>query len=300
MGNYHTPIRYHSAKICAKPIPFIFLQPTSKPWNIFSPLWSPFSLSSSHPQFKLKRVLVPTLQPEMQRSGFQNTSNPQLTTKSDGEEWPRRPLRKKRIKESGGLQGKSNVKCQQNSISSGPWQGEKPQQALAGALAAALPHGSGARHRLPTPGSPKWCQWGRNAPKSLRTHPTLVAPCKAGITALPALPIMSQCPTPWPHEQQQRGRACVPQMDKAHSVYRIFPCGCKIKKWERNLGCIIVSWWSTLSAWPCRPSKALSFYPRRQAGLGWIQNGLQHNPIHREGYFWKKIIFIFWLAAKNK
>ncbi|KFQ68322.1 hypothetical protein N335_08555, partial [Phaethon lepturus] len=81
----------------------------------------PFSLSSSLPQFKLKRVLVPTLQPETRRLGFQNTSKPQLTTKSDGEEWPWRPLRKKRkIKESGSLQGKSNVKCQQNSISRGP------------------------------------------------------------------------------------------------------------------------------------------------------------------------------------
>ncbi|KFM00757.1 hypothetical protein AS27_07775, partial [Aptenodytes forsteri] len=82
----------------------------------------PFSLSSSRPQFKLKRVLVPTLQPETRRSGFQNSSKPQLTTKSDGEEWPTRPLRKKKkIKESGSLQGKSNVKYQQNSISSGPW-----------------------------------------------------------------------------------------------------------------------------------------------------------------------------------
>ncbi|KGL96819.1 hypothetical protein N301_16733, partial [Charadrius vociferus] len=91
----------------------------------------PFSLSSSRPQFKLKRVLVPTLQPETQRSGFQNTSNPQLTTKSDGEDWPRRPLRKKKkIKKSGSLPeqanalrgclwGKRNVKCQQNSINSG-------------------------------------------------------------------------------------------------------------------------------------------------------------------------------------
>lgn len=104
MGNYHTSSRYHSAKICAKPIPFIFLQPTSKPWIIFPPLWSPFSLSSSCPQFKLKRVLVPTLQPETRRSGFQNTSSPQLTTKSDGEEWPQRPLGKKtKIKESGSL-----------------------------------------------------------------------------------------------------------------------------------------------------------------------------------------------------
>ncbi|KFO09747.1 hypothetical protein N312_12826, partial [Balearica regulorum gibbericeps] len=66
----------------------------------------PFSLSSSRPQCKLKRVLVPTLQPETWRSGFQNTSKPQLTTKSDVEEWPRRPLRKKKkIKESGDLQG---------------------------------------------------------------------------------------------------------------------------------------------------------------------------------------------------
>ncbi|KFP37370.1 hypothetical protein N324_05317, partial [Chlamydotis macqueenii] len=79
----------------------------------------PFSLSSSRPQFKLKRVLVPTLQPEAWRSSFQNTSNPQLTTKSDGEEWPWRPFRKKKkIKESGSLQGKSDVKSQQNS--SGP------------------------------------------------------------------------------------------------------------------------------------------------------------------------------------
>ncbi|KFV10349.1 hypothetical protein N340_11102, partial [Tauraco erythrolophus] len=79
----------------------------------------PFSLSSSHPQFKLKRVLVPTLQPETQQSDFQNTSNPQLTTKLGGEEWPRRPLRKKReIKKSGNLQG--NFKCQQNSINGGP------------------------------------------------------------------------------------------------------------------------------------------------------------------------------------
>ncbi|KFR17371.1 hypothetical protein N306_03840, partial [Opisthocomus hoazin] len=68
----------------------------------------PFSLSSSHPQFKLKRVLVPPLQPETRRSGFQNTSNPQLTTNSDGEEWPRRPLRKmKEINESGILQGRA-------------------------------------------------------------------------------------------------------------------------------------------------------------------------------------------------
>ncbi|KFZ52488.1 hypothetical protein N321_05101, partial [Antrostomus carolinensis] len=65
----------------------------------------PFSLSSSRPQFKLKRVLVPILQPETWRSGFQNTNNPQLTTKSDGEEWSRRPLRKNKIKESGDLQG---------------------------------------------------------------------------------------------------------------------------------------------------------------------------------------------------
>ncbi|KFQ09113.1 hypothetical protein N330_05247, partial [Leptosomus discolor] len=54
----------------------------------------PFSLSSSCPQFKLKRVLIPTLQPETRRSGFHSTSNPQLTTKSDGEERPWRPLRK--------------------------------------------------------------------------------------------------------------------------------------------------------------------------------------------------------------
>lgn len=72
---------------------------------------------------------------------------------------------------------------------------------------------------------------------------------------------------------------------KPMSVYRFFPCGRKIKKWERNLGCIIVSWWSTPFTQPCRPSKTLSFYPTRQAGLGQIQNGLQHNPIHREGYF---------------
>ncbi|KFZ65642.1 hypothetical protein N338_09396, partial [Podiceps cristatus] len=55
------------------------------------------------------------------RSGFQSTSSPQLTTKSDGEERPQRPLRKKKkIKESGGLRGKSKVKCQQNSVSSVP------------------------------------------------------------------------------------------------------------------------------------------------------------------------------------
>ncbi|KFV46620.1 hypothetical protein N341_04661, partial [Tyto alba] len=84
-------------------------------------LEGPFSLSSSCPQFKLKRVLVPTLQPETRRSGFQNTSNPQLTTKSDGEEWPRRPLRKKKkIKESGSFHGKSSVKYRQNSIICGP------------------------------------------------------------------------------------------------------------------------------------------------------------------------------------
>ncbi|CAM9202489.1 unnamed protein product, partial [Bubo scandiacus] len=77
-------------------------------------------LSSSCPQFKLRRVLVPTLQPVTRRLGFQHTSNPQLTTKSDGEEWPQRPLRKKKkIKESGSFQGRSNVKCPQNSISSG-------------------------------------------------------------------------------------------------------------------------------------------------------------------------------------
>ncbi|PKU44466.1 hypothetical protein llap_5233 [Limosa lapponica baueri] len=115
-------------------------------------LGGPFSLSSSHPQFKLKRALVPTLQPETRRSGFQNTSNPQLTTKSDGEDWPRRPLRKKKkkIEESGRLQGKSNVKCQQNCINSG----EEPQQTLAG---AALPRGSGVWHRWLTPwlGSPR-------------------------------------------------------------------------------------------------------------------------------------------------
>ncbi|KFQ49657.1 hypothetical protein N334_00280, partial [Pelecanus crispus] len=84
-------------------------------------LGGPFSLSSSCPQFKLKRALVPTLQPETWRLGLQNSSKPQLTTKSDGEEWPRRPFRKKKkIKESGDLHGKSNIKCQQNSISSGP------------------------------------------------------------------------------------------------------------------------------------------------------------------------------------
>ncbi|KFQ26603.1 hypothetical protein N331_00739, partial [Merops nubicus] len=78
-----------------------------------------FSLSSSCPQFKLKRVLILTPQPETEQSGFQNTSNPQLITKSDGEDWPPRQLKKKRRKESGDLQVKSNVKCQQNSISSG-------------------------------------------------------------------------------------------------------------------------------------------------------------------------------------
>ncbi|KFP29955.1 hypothetical protein N325_12159, partial [Colius striatus] len=74
----------------------------------------PFSLSSSCPQCKLKRVLVPTLQPDTSRSRFQNTSNPQLTRKSHGEDCPWRPLRKKKMKESVGLQGKSNIKCQQN------------------------------------------------------------------------------------------------------------------------------------------------------------------------------------------
>lgn len=267
MGNYHTPIRYRSAKICAKPIPFIFLQPTSKPWIIFSPLWSPFSLSSSRPQFKLKRVLVPTLQPETQRSGFQNFSKPQLTTKSDGEEWPRRPFRKKKkIKEGGSLQGKSNIKCQQNSISSGPRR-RRATENPAGSCAALWQWGM-APVAYALASSPEWCQWGRNAPKSLHAHPASVVPSRAGITALLALLTISQCPAPWPHEQQHPGRACVLQMDKAHSVFRFFPCGCKIKEWERNLGCIIVSRWSTRSTQPCRPSKTLSFYPRRQAGLG--------------------------------
>lgn len=85
-------------------------------------------MSSSCPQYELKRGLVPVLQPETQRSGFQNASNPQLAAKSDGDEWPWRPLRKKKeIKKSDSLQGKSRVKYQQSSISGGT-EGKAPQQ----------------------------------------------------------------------------------------------------------------------------------------------------------------------------
>lgn len=181
MGNYHTPIRYHPAKIFAKPIPFVFLQPTSKPWIIFSPLWSPFSLSSSCPQFKLKRGLVPTLQPETRRSGFQNTSNPPLATKSDGGEWPWRPLRKKKeIKESGSLQGKSRGNYQLNSIGGGtrvgapaelqPWgravmprtMGRQPEQCWWGTSASTSPHTTVPQHDLMSGsnlGDRVFCRW---------------------------------------------------------------------------------------------------------------------------------------------
>lgn len=303
MGNYHTPVRYHSAKICGKPIPFIFLQPTSKPWIIFFPLWSPFSLSSSRPQCKLKRVLVPTLQPETRRSGFQNTSKPRLTTKSDGEEWPWRPLRKKKkIKESGDLQGKSNVKCPQNCISSGPG-GRRRATAnpcrSAGSYAAPWQWGM-APMAYTLAGSPESCWWGRNAPKSLCAHTVPVAPGRAGVTTLPALLTISQCPAPWPHEWQQPGRACVLQMDKAHSVYRFFPCGCKIKEWERNLGCISLPVVHPLCPALQIVQNVVIFTP--EGKQAWGRSRTDYNIIQftGRGIFERGFFFFFWLAAKNK
>lgn len=181
--------------------------------------------------------------------------------------WPQRPLRKKKIKESSSLQGKSKVKWQPNSTSSGP-AGGKATAKLCRSLGAMPSQWGVAAKAYTLAVSPERCWWGRNAPRSLHAQPTAVVAGRAGVTALPALQTPLHCPTPWPHGQQRPGWACVPQMDKAHSVYRFFPCGHKIKEWERNLGCIIVSWWSTPFTQPCRPSKTLSFYPRRQAGLG--------------------------------
>lgn len=223
-----------------------------------------------------------------QRCGDQVSRTPAIPNSPQSQmERPQRPLRKKKIKESSSLQGKSKVKWQPNSTSSGPAERGATAELCRslGSCAIAMRHGTNGLHLA---GSPEECWWGRNAPRSLHAHPTPVVAGRAGVTTLQTTP---QCPAPWPQERQRPGWACASQVDKAHSVYRFFPCGHKIKEWERNLGYIIVSWWSTPSTQPCRPSKTSSFYPRGQAGLGWIQNGLQHNPIHKEGYFWKRIFF---------
>lgn len=224
----------------------------------------------------------------MQWLGFQSTSNSQLTTKSYGEEWPRRPLRKKKIEESGSFLGKSSIKCQQNIISSVP---------------------RGKSQSKPLQECWELCMWGM-AP------PWLTDPSAAGGVEMDppdhSAPTPHQlCPSPlcWhcqpflsvpPHDLtsgSNLGGHVLRRWTKPTLCRGFFPCGCKIKEWERNLGCIMVSWWSTPSAEPCRLSKTLSFYPKRQAGLGLIQHGLQHNPIHREGYFWQRIILFFIILA---
>lgn len=100
-------------------------------------------------------------------------------------EWPQRPLRKKKIKESSSLQGKSKVKCQPNSTSSGP-AGKRDTGKLCrspGSYAIAVRHGTNGLHL----GSPEECWWGRNALRSLHAHPTPVVAGRAGITTLPPL-----------------------------------------------------------------------------------------------------------------
>lgn len=139
--------------------------------------------------------------------------------------------------------------------------GEEPQQILARVLGAALPHSSGVWSQWLTPrlAAPSSAGGVQMPPASLRACPGPVVPGRASVAAVPVLLTILQRPMPWPQQQQQQpGRTCALQIDKAHSVYRgFFPCGCKIKEWERNLGCITASRWSTSSTQPCRASKTL-------------------------------------------
>lgn len=129
------------------------------------------------------------------RCGDQVSRTPAIPNSPQSQmEWPQRPLRKKKIKESSSLQGKSKVKCQPNSTSSGP-AGKRATGKLcrsAGSYAIAVRHGTNGLH----PGSPEECWWGRNASRSLHAHPMPVVAGRTGITTLPALQTTPHCPTP--------------------------------------------------------------------------------------------------------
>lgn len=164
MGNYHSPIRYHSAKICAEPFPSFSFSPHLSPGSFF-----PLSEVSS----VCHQVALDVSVREFwslhcrERCGDQVSRTPAIPNSPQSQmDWPQRPLRKKKIEESSSLQWKSKVKWQPNSTSSVP-AGKRATGKLCrspGSYTITVRHGTMA---YTLAGSPEDCWWGRNAPRSL-------------------------------------------------------------------------------------------------------------------------------------
>lgn len=217
MGNCHSPIRYHSAKICAEPFPSFSFSPHLSPGSFF-----PLSeVPSVCHQVALDVREFWSLHCR-ERCGDQVSRTPAIPNSPQSQmEWPQRPLRKKKIEESSSLQWKSKVKWQPNSTSSvPPWKRATGKFCMSpGSYTITVRHGTMA---YTLAGSPEDCWWCKNVPRSLHGHPRPVVAGRAGVTTLPALQTTPCCPTPWHHEWQRSGWARILQMDKAHSVYRFF------------------------------------------------------------------------------